>query len=415
MQLAVSVGTRAPQFQTRPHYKYLSPATGARKDGTPDWLQTRQSYMEYSEMKRSLALASTATLAILSAASVAGAAERGGFGDLVAKVAPSVVYVEVDTTVTPAAAPGDMQNFFEQFRRQYGDRFPIPDMPDMNSQDQPVQHGLGSGFIVSTDGEIVTNNHVIENADNITVKLADGRSFPATVVGADKLTDIALLRIDTGETLPAVTFGESDTLRPGDTVIAMGSPFGLGGTVTSGIVSAMSRDIHSGPYDDFIQTDAAINRGNSGGPLFDDQGDVVGVNTAIFSPGGGSVGIGFAVPSDLVQKVVADLGDDGKIERGWLGVQIKPMSDEVAQALGYDTPKGAVVDQVFDGSPAAAAKFRGGDIIVKFGDHEIVDPRDLTRAVANLAPGTEEEVKVLRGGKEVTLDVTLALRSDEKA
>jgi len=370
-------------------------------------------------MIRKHALMTTALVAMLSAAPLAQAATRGGYADLVQAIAPSVVLIEVDEKAVAAADNPDMQNFMDQFRKQFGNQFPMPPMPGMpgdggGNADQ-VQHALGSGFIIRKDGEIVTNNHVIDGAQTITVTLSDGRKLPATVIGSDPLTDIALLKIDAGSDLPAVTFGDSATLRPGDNVFAMGSPFGLGGTVTSGIVSATSRDINAGPYDDFIQTDAAINRGNSGGPLFDDQGTVVGVNTAIFSPGGGSVGIGFAVPSDLVQKIVADLNDDGKVERGWLGVEIKPMSDEVAQALGYAVPKGAVVQKVLDGSPAAAADLKAGDIILKFGDTNIGEVRDLTRAVAGMTPGSEESVTLLRGGKEMTLQVTLSLRSEKDA
>ena len=268
-------------------------------------------------------------------------------------------------------------------------------------------HALGSGFIISKDGLIVTNNHVVDGADTVNVKLSDGRSYDAKVLGADPMTDVALLKIEADVDLPALQFGESNDMRPGDEVFAVGNPFGLGGTVTSGIVSATSRNINSGPFDDYIQTDASINRGNSGGPLFNNAGQVVGMNTAIYSPDGGSVGIGFAVPSDMVQKVVTDLEKDGKIDRGWLGVQIRPMTDEVASVLGYDSPKGAVVEAVQPDSPAAKAGLKDGDIITAFGGKDITELRDLTRAVADTNPNQSAKVDVLRKGKSVTLDVTV--------
>jgi serine protease Do len=248
---------------------------------------------------------------------------------------------------------------------------------------------------------------VVAGADSISIKLADGRKFEATLVGTDPLTDIALLKIEADTPLPVVAFGSSADMRPGDEVVAVGNPFGLGGTVTAGIISATSRNINSGPFDDFIQTDAAINRGNSGGPLFNNDGEVIGVNTAIFSPGGGSVGIGFAVPSDMVQKIVADLRDDGKIDRGWLGVQIKPMSDEIAMVLGYDSPTGAMVEQVIADSPAARAGLLKGDIILSFDGKTVEELRDLPRIVAETNPESATSVVVMRRGKEVTLDVTV--------
>jgi serine protease Do len=281
----------------------------------------------------------------------------------------------------------------------------MPQMPNV-----PDRQGLGSGFIISSDGLIVTNNHVIAGATTVTVKFADGSEYEATVVGTDPLTDIALLDIE-GSDLPTVTFGSSDTMRVGDEVIAMGNPFGLGGTVTTGIVSAKDRNINAGPFDEFIQTDAAINKGNSGGPLFNDKGEVIGVNTAIFSPDGASAGIGFAVPSDLVAKVVADLQDDGQIDRGWLGVQIKPVSDEVASILGLQEGQGTQIEKVVDGAPAQKAGLQTGDIILNFDGTQIDEARDLTRAVAGTAPDTVSKVQVLRKGERMTLDVTLANRA----
>lgn len=326
----------------------------------------------------------------------------GGYGDLVEEVSPAVVFIEVTAKVEPA-----------HFKGMPG----MPGMPGFGAPEgnMPPKQGLGSGFIISADGQIVTNAHVVDGAETVTVKLADGRSFDATVVGSDRATDIALLKIEADVDLPAVQFGDSDTMRAGDEVVAVGNPFGLGGTVTSGIISATSRNINAGPFDDFIQTDAAINRGNSGGPLFNNAGEVIGVNTAIISPGGGSVGIGFAVPSQLVQDIVADLGDDGKVTRGWLGVQIAPMSEEVANVLGYDAPKGAVVEGVADDSPAEKAGLEEGDIILSFAGQPILELRDLTRAVALTDPDATAAVTVFRKGAEVTLDVTIGTMAKQDA
>lgn len=351
--------------------------------------------------------------AIVSTAMPALAHPEGGYGDLVEKVAPAVVFIEVTSDVTPAAANEEAEEFFREFQRRFGDRFgrQFPNVPEF-SRPGP-RRGVGSGFIISEDGKIITNHHVVDGAETVTVRMSDGDEFEATVVGSDELTDIALLQIETDETLPMVELGDSDQVRVGDSVVAVGSPFGLGGTVTSGIVSATSRNINSGPFDDFIQTDAAINRGNSGGPLFNEEGEVIGVNTAIFSPRGGSVGIGFAVPSEIVEDVVADLSDDGKIERGWLGVQFRPMTDEVASVLGYDEPTGAVVEEVFEGSPADEAGLMEGDIILKMGEKDIETVQDLPRAVARMSPNSEVMVTVLRKGEEVTLDVTIGLRAPQ--
>jgi serine protease Do len=234
-------------------------------------------------------------------------------------------------------------------------------------------------------------------------------------LGSDPATDIALLSIKAEVELPFVSFGTSQTMRVGDEVVAVGNPFGLSSTVTSGIISAKSRNINSGPYDDFIQTDAAINRGNSGGPLFNNDGEVIGVNTAIISPGGGSVGIGFAVPSDVVRDVVAELAQDGSVTRGWLGVSIRPMSDEVAQVLGFETSKGAVIDLVAKDSPAEAAGLKKGDIILNFDGTQIEALRDLTRAVADKDPDDSANMTVLRRGKELMLDVTIGTLVPQKA
>ena len=354
----------------------------------------------------SAALVSTSALTL--APSAAFAVPPGGYADLVEAVSPAVVFIEVTTKAQDANVTLP-QNMPDALRKQFEEMLPGRDGAPMPRQ------GLGSGFIISNDGQIVTNHHVVEGAEEVTVKLADGRSFVAMVVGSDPMTDIAVLKIEADVDLPFVEFGTSETLRVGDEVVAVGNPFGLGGTVTSGIISALSRDIHAGPFDDFIQTDAAINRGNSGGPLFNNNGDVIGVNTAIISPGGGSVGIGFAVPSDLVQMVVADLADDGLIARGWLGVNIRPMTEEVANVLGYDTPKGAEIEAVAEDSPAATAGLKKGDIILSFNDAEITELRDLTRAVATTTPDATAKIVVLRKGTEQTLDVTIGALNPKAA
>jgi serine protease Do len=353
-----------------------------------------------------LAAALAGTTAITITPTTALAVPAGGYGDMVETLAPAVVFIEVtgkapDTQSLADALPPGFPR--EELERRFGPMF--PDGGESNN-DAPAQ-GLGSGFIISKDGLIVTNNHVVDGAETVKVKLNDDKEYDAEVIGTDPLTDIALIKITADVDLPTVSWGDSDTVRAGDEAVAIGNPFGLGGTVTSGIVSAVSRDIQSGPYDDYIQTDAAINRGNSGGPLFNAEGEVIGVNTMIFSPGGGSVGIGFAVPSDLVQNVVTDLQDDGTIARGWLGVQIKPMTEEIASVLGYDEPKGAVIEDVSADSPAAEAGLENGDIILTFADKDIVDVGDLTRAVADITPGSDTKAIVWRDGKEVTIDVTV--------
>ncbi|WP_197922831.1 S1C family serine protease [Thiosulfatihalobacter marinus] len=348
-------------------------------------------------------IASTGLVSLVPSAALAVPA--GGYADLIEQFSPAVVLVEVTASAAPAGASNSMPSdeFLKEFQRRFGDR--MPQMPD-----RPDRKGLGSGFIISSDGLIVTNNHVIDGASTITIKFADGTEYDAKVVGADPLTDIALLDIE-GSNLPTVAFGSSDAMRVGDEVIAMGNPFGLGGTVTTGIISAKDRNINAGPFDEFLQTDAAINRGNSGGPLFNNEGQVIGVNTAIFSPDGASAGIGFAVPSDLVSKIVADLQDDGQIDRGWLGVQIKPVSEEVATVLGLSDGEGTQIERVMEGTPAQKAGLKAGDIILSFGGADIAEARDLTRAVASTPPDTASKIEVLRKGERLMLDVTLANRA----
>ena len=286
---------------------------------------------------------------------------------------------------------------FEEFFKNFGD----------NNRKRRAQ-SLGSGFIIDDKGIVVTNYHVIENAEEIRVILADETSFTAKVLGQDKKTDIAVLKIEPGDTeLVSVKFGDSDALRVGDWVLAIGNPFGLGGTVTAGIVSARGRDIGNGPYDDFIQTDASINRGNSGGPLFNVEGEVIGINTAIFSQSGGSVGIGFAISSNLASRVAEQLSEFGKTRRGWLGVFIQEVTSDIAESLGLDEATGALVSTVNENSPAFVAGVEPGDVILTFDGKAIERMRDLPRIVAETDIGSKVEVELFRQGKKMTVMVEL--------
>jgi serine protease Do len=266
---------------------------------------------------------------------------------------------------------------------------------------------LGSGFIISADGVVVTNNHVIEAADAIEVILQNGQRFEATVVGRDPATDIAVLRVHTRQPLPYVNMGDSDTARVGDIVLAIGNPFGLGGSLSVGVVSARNRNIDAGRYDDFIQTDAAINRGNSGGPLFDMDGEVIGVNTAIVSPTGGSVGVGFATPTSIVRPVVEQLVRFGEIRRGWLGVRLANVTRAVADRAGYAGETGALVTRITPGGPAAASGLRPGDIVLKFAGHDVADSRALTRMVGEAQVGAPTQIEIVRDGQRLTLTATI--------
>lgn len=274
---------------------------------------------------------------------------------------------------------------------------------------------LGSGFVIDATGVVITNHHVIKDADEIFVTFSDGTKLKAEVVGKDPKTDVAVLRVKPTKPLKAVKLGDSEKLRIGEWVIAIGNPFGLGGTVTAGIVSARNRDINSGPYDNFIQTDASINKGNSGGPLFNLDGDVVGINTAIFSTSGGSIGIGFAAPSSTVQPVINQLLQFGETKRGWLGVRIQPVNDEIAESLGLKTTAGALIAGLDPNGPAKSAGLEVGDLITRFDGKEIKTPRDLSRTVADTPVSKEVEVTVLRKGKEATRKVKLGrLEEGEK-
>jgi serine protease Do len=331
-----------------------------------------------------------------------------GFADLVARVRPAVV------TITATEAPqaeqagspfprGSQQD--RMFRRYFGGQ-------DGDAQKQ-VQ-ALGSGFIVDAEGHIVTNNHVVKDATQVKVTLDDGRELPAKVVGIDPRTDLALLKIDAQASLPFLKLGDSDAARPGDWVVAVGNPYGLGGTVTAGILSARGRDIHSGPYDDFLQIDAPINSGNSGGPLFAQDGSVIGVNTAIFSPSGGSIGIGFAIPSNLVSSVVTQLEQNGHVERGFIGVSAQPVDPTMARALRLTNAEGALVAEVQENGPAAHAGLKPGDVVTAVGDTAVRNPHDLARAVSSLRPGTQTAVTARRNGEDTQLSLKVVALPDQQ-
>ncbi|SDA98792.1 DegQ family serine endoprotease [Mesorhizobium qingshengii] len=343
-------------------------------------------------------------------------APNGSFAPIVAADKPAVVTITTVMKAPPASAddstPLGNSPFDDYFRQFFGDQgMPAPRTPPQ--QQAQRAEALGSGFIVASDGIIVTNNHVIDGASSIKVTLDDGTELPAKVVGSDAKNDLAVLKIKAGKPLPTVKWGDSDKLMTGDQVLAIGNPFGIGTTVTAGIVSARGRDLHSGPFDDFIQIDAPINHGNSGGPLVDVNGNVVGINAAIYSPNGGSVGVGFAIPSDQAQKVVAKLEKGGSIQYGYLGVEIQPVTPDVASAIGLDHPGGALVSQVNDGSPAARAGVETGDVITGFAGQDVKDPKDLSRAVADVAPGAREPLDVWRKGKAVRISVDVGQNSDD--
>ncbi|RZO28152.1 MAG: DegQ family serine endoprotease [SAR116 cluster bacterium] len=353
-------------------------------------------------MKMLRPMPALAGLAIMFMTLEVGAADRpDSFADQVERLSPAVVNIST-TTIVNEGPPTDMPQFppgspFEDFFKNFGD----------NDRKRRAA-SLGSGFIIDDAGIVVTNFHVIENAEEITVTLADETSFTAKVLGQDQKTDIAVLKIDPGDAeLTAVPFGDSDSLRVGDWVLAIGNPFGLGGTVTAGIVSARGRDIGNGPYDDFIQTDASINRGNSGGPLFNTEGEVIGINTAIFSQSGGSVGIGFAISSNLAKRVTSQLAEFGTTRRGWLGVFIQEVTPDIADSLGLDNAAGALVSTVNENSPAQAAGLEPGDVIVSFDGKMIDKMRDLPRIVAETEIGKTVPVEVVRNGESIEVQVTL--------
>src|SRR5471032_2307704 len=364
-------------------------------------------------------------LAIFAAAAIAwplltaSAQARGpdGIADVAEAVIDAVVNistkqtVEMNTTAMPQLPPGSpFEEFFDEF---------FKNRRDQNGQGGGAQtprrvNSLGSGFIIDASGLVVTNNHVISEADEISVILNDGTTLKAEIVGRDQKTDLALLRVKPVKPLKAVKFGDSDKLRLGEWVIAIGNPFSLGGTVTAGIVSARNRDIQSGPYDNYIQTDAAINRGNSGGPLFNLNGEVIGVNTAIISPSGGSIGIGFSVPSKTVVAVIDQLREFKEVRRGWLGVRIQQVTDEIAESLSIKPPRGALIAGIDDKGPAKPAGIEPGDVVIKLDGQDIKEMRDLPKIVAETPVGKDVEVTIIRKGKEEKKIVKLGRLEDEK-
>ena len=338
------------------------------------------------------------------------------FATLVERVQPAVVNVSVTAKSTGASSPSlpDLQfpdnpqfkDFFERFFQH------SPSLQQRQDTRSAVK-SVGSGFIVTADGYVVTSNHVVEDATRIQVVLNDGKRLSAAVQGRDPKTDLALLKVEVDGELPYVAFGDSDSARPGDWVVAIGNPFGLGGTATTGIISARGRDIHSGPYDDYLQIDAPINRGNSGGPVFNTDGEVIGVNSMIYSPNGGNVGIGFAIPSSLVAGVIADLQENGQVERGWLGVQIQSVTEEIAEGLGLEHEGGALIARVESGSPADDAGLKAGDVVLEYDGKAIATVRDLTRFVADSEADEKVELGLWRDGKRAEEKVRIGRLSEE--
>ncbi len=346
----------------------------------------------------------------------AARAAPDSFADLAEKVSPAVV--NISSSHEAAAGREDLPELpfdfpkgspFEEFFKRFRE------MQEGNGRRPPREAtALGSGFIIDPSGYVVTNDHVIEEASKVQVTLMTGEQFPAELVGRDPKTDLALLKIEADKPLPYLEWGDSDAIRVGDWVMAVGNPFGLGGSVTAGILSARGRDINAGPFDDFLQIDASINQGNSGGPTFGLDGKVIGINTAIASPNGGSVGIGFAIPSNLARPIIAQLREHGSVERGWLGVQIQAVTPELAAALGLDRPRGALVAVVQADSPAERAKLKSGDVIVRFDGKPVEEMRDLPRLVAEVPAGTEVEIGIWRDRAERTVEVEIARLQEEQ-
>lgn len=366
----------------------------------------------------------TGTAPVLADAVRVDAPQVPSFADVVQRVSPAVVSVRVKAKIQPTADDGPdffqgpdgfdnlpdnhpMKRFFKQFRG-YGDQRGDRRMNRRNHDDQPRPVAQGSGFFISEDGYLVTNNHVVQEGTAFTIVTNDGKEFDAKLVGTDPRTDLAVLKVDgKGEKFTYVDFADDSKIRVGDWVVAVGNPFGLGGTVTAGIVSARGRDIGAGPYDDFLQIDAAVNRGNSGGPAFNLNGQVVGINTAIFSPSGGSVGIAFAIPASTAKVVVADLMKSGTVERGWLGVEIQPVTADIAESLGLKSQTGALVANAQDDGPARKVGIAAGDVITQVDGKDVASPRDLARMIGAYTPGKSVDVTVLRNGKTETKTIKL--------
>ncbi|PWK75725.1 DegQ family serine endoprotease [Aminobacter sp. AP02] len=357
------------------------------------------------------------------------------FADVVEHVSPAVVSVQVKARIDPASDTGPspfsgqqgldnlpdnhpLKRFFRQFGQDgNGNQNRGPRFGQRDGSQKPRPVAQGSGFFISDDGYLVTNNHVVEDGTAYTVVSNDGKEYDAKLIGTDPRTDLAVLKVDASTKFTYVSFADDAKIRVGDWVVAVGNPFGLGGTVTAGIVSARGRDIGAGPYDDFLQIDAAVNRGNSGGPAFNLNGEVVGINTAIFSPSGGSVGIAFAIPASTAKQVVQDLMKNGSVQRGWLGVEIQPVTTDIAESLGLKSEKGALVSSAQDAGPAKKAGIVAGDVITQVNGQEVASPRELARLIGAVNPGKAVDVTVWRNGKteNVSVDLGTLPGSDKQA
>jgi serine protease Do len=357
--------------------------------------------------------------AISAAYAAEGVQRPAGFADLADKVRPSVISVRVKMSAKSIGMDDSMPSLpdnsqLEHFFRRFGipgDENAMPNLP--RAPRNRAMTGQGSGFFISADGFAVTNNHVVDKADTVEISTDDGKTYQAKVVGTDPRSDVALIKVDGLNDFPYVHFADHAP-RVGDWVLAVGNPFGLGGTVTAGIVSARGRDIGAGPYDDFIQIDAPVNKGNSGGPTFDVDGNVIGVNTAIVSPSGGSVGIAFAIPADTIKDIVAQLKDKGSVVRGWIGVQIQPVTAEIAEGLGLKTAQGALVAEPQAGGPAAKAGIMSGDVVTAVDGTAVKDARDLAKRIGQLAPGATVKLTVWRKGEEKSYSLTLGMLPNQR-
>jgi serine protease Do len=409
----------APAVSTPTQPKPAEPATGSSAGKPPAAAAPSQAKPPASAAKSSAgkpaaatAVPSLAPPAVSAAVTTPTKPPESPFAELFARLARRVVGVVVNISTETAPEPGktaqnEPQNspgttLDEVFRDFFGEKG-APGAPG------PRIASLGSGFIIDPSGLIVTNNHVIANAEQITVTLSDDTVLQAHVVGRDAVTDLALLKVDPKTPLPAATWGDSGKAKVGDWVLAIGNPFGLGGTVTAGIISATARDIHSSPYDDYLQTDASINRGNSGGPMFNLAGQVIGINTVIYSPSGGSIGIGFAIPSALAEPIIAQLKATGKVERGWIGARIQPVTDDLAESVGLDKSRGAMIAAIDAGSPAAQAKLEPGDVILSYDGTAIARSRQLPRLVAATPPDKQVKLSIWRDGKEREVELKVAV------
>ncbi len=390
------------------------------------WMMSAAGLALVGALGAGIALGPSTPLQANTPAPVAAAAQTGlptSFADIAEQVSDAVVNIQVSRSAgrgPVAERPADPR--LDEFLERFGERFGLPDRREFENRPGPNRGGpnrggrvagVGSGFVIDPTGFIVTNDHVVGEADDIRVTMKNGDQFDATLIGRDPKTDLALLKVETSGDLPYVRFGDSDEARVGDWVIAVGNPFGLSHTVTVGVVSAHDRAIGAGgPYDEFLQIDASINRGNSGGPSFNTEGEVIGVNSAIFSPTGGSIGIGFAIPSNVAQRIIGELRENSSVERGWLGVSIQAVTPDLANSLGLDKAEGALVADVVAGSPAAEAGLQQGDVILSVDDTEIEELRDLPRVIAEIRPGQTADLVVWRDGTRLDVNASIG-QSDE--